>query len=128
MSPISDEPTKKQKSDICRIIRVATNTAFRRREQHKALSDSPAFENAPVQRLLNGQIVAPRRGANSHCNGSHCWIQRMLARIRHLLAGVRRRGVYDVQRYSYRYTAIKVCCERSGSPPGHHNMNPNDSK
>ena len=45
-----------------------------------------------MQRLLNGQIVAPRRCANSHCKGLHCWIQRMLARIRHLLAGVRRRG------------------------------------
>ena len=39
--------------------KTATNTAFRRREQHKALSDSLAFENAPIQRLLNGQIVAP---------------------------------------------------------------------
>ena len=65
--------------------------SFRRREQHKALSDSLAFENAPIQRLLNGQIVAPSRGANTHCKGLHCWIQRMLARIRHLLAGVRRR-------------------------------------
>ena len=42
-----------------------------------------------------------RRGANSHCKGLH-WIQRMLARIRHLLARVHRRGVYDVKRYSYR--------------------------
>ena len=86
---------------IRNIIRLATNTEFRRREQHKALSDSIAFENAPIQRLLNGQIVAPRRGANSHCKGLH-WIQRMLARIRHLLARVHRRGVYDVKRYSYR--------------------------
>ena len=78
-------------SEKCRIIRLATNTAFRRREQHKALSDSLAFDNAPIQRLLNGQIVAPNRGANTHCKGLHCWIQRMLARIRHLLAGVRRR-------------------------------------
>ena len=50
---------------FCRIIRLATNNAFRRREQHKALSDSLAFEIDPIQRLLNGQIGAPRRGANN---------------------------------------------------------------
>ena len=77
-------------------VRLTTNTAFRRQEKHKALLESLAFENAPIQRLLNGQIVAPRRGASTHCKGLHCWVQRMLARIRHLLAGVRRRGVYDV--------------------------------
>ena len=64
---------------FCRIIRLATNNAFRRREQHKALSDSLAFEIAPIQRLLNGQIVAPRRGANSRCKGcivgfKECWL------------------------------------------------------
>ena len=69
--------------------------------KHKALSESVAFENGPIQRLLNGQIVAPRRGASTHCKGLHCWIQRMLARIRHLLADVRRRGVNNVKRYSY---------------------------
>ena len=70
---------------------MATNTAFRRREQHKALADSLPFENATIQRLLNGHMVAPSRGANIHCKGFHCWIQRMLARIRHRLAGVRHR-------------------------------------
>ena len=64
---------------FCRIIRLATNNASRRREQHKALSDSLAFEIAPIQRLLNGQIVAPRRGANSRCKGcivgfKACWL------------------------------------------------------
>ena len=50
-------------------------------------TESLAFEIAPIQRLLNGQIVAPRsrRGANSRRKGLHCWIQRMVARIRHLL-------------------------------------------
>ena len=32
-----------------------------------------------------------RRGANTHCKGLHCWIQRMMARISLLLACVRRR-------------------------------------
>ena len=36
---------------FCRIIRLATNTAFRRREQQKALSDSLAFENASIEWL-----------------------------------------------------------------------------
>ena len=60
---------------------------------HKAFSESVAFEDGPIQRLLNGQIVAPRRDASTHCKGLLCCIQRMLARIRHILAGVRRRGV-----------------------------------
>ena len=88
---LSDEPTKYQNSDICRIIRLATNTAFRCREQHKVLSYSLSFENDPIQRLLNGQIVAPSRGANTYCKGLHCRNQRLVARVRHLLAGVRRR-------------------------------------
>ena len=63
-------------------IRLATNTVFRRREKQKALSESVAFENGPIQRLLNGQIGVGK--------GLHYWTQRRLAHIRHLLAGVRR--------------------------------------
>ena len=90
MSPIWFIIRRTDKISESQIIRLATNTAFRRREQHKAISDSLAFETAPIQWLLNGQIVAPRRSANTHCKGLYCWIQRMLARIRHLLAGVQR--------------------------------------
>ena len=85
-----------------------------------------AFELSPIQRLLNGQILAPRRGANSHCKGLHCWIQRMLARIRHLLACVRRRGCTMSNDRSIHSNKGMVWA--LGSPPGHHNMNPNDSK
>ena len=81
---------------------------------------------APIQRLLNGQIVAPGRGANRHCKGLHCWIQRILARIRHLLAFVRRRGCTMSNDRSIH--SNKGLMWATGSPPGHHNMNPNDSK
>ena len=38
--------------------------------------------------------VAVGRGANTHFMGMHCWIQRMLARIRHLQAGCVAGGLY----------------------------------